>query len=135
MLLRRFAPSASPEQVWQIPARDDKPPFLTSITNASVVGYVYTMYRDRPRKDDDPWWETQVAEWEGHAAEVLDELLVHKRMRPSSAPLVRWAALAQEEPAGPVAVVAAADDASALVPDLVPQRRLPRQAPEDLQLH
>lgn len=81
MLLRRFADPASPEQVWQIPARGDKPPFVTSIENASVVGYFYTMYRDRPQKGDDPWWEKQLAEWEGRAGEVLHELLVRKRMR------------------------------------------------------
>lgn len=81
MLLSRFADPASAGQVWQASAREDTSPFLTAIENASVVGYFYTMYRDRPRKEDDPWWERELAEWEGRAAAVLDELLVHRRMR------------------------------------------------------
>lgn len=74
MLLRHFAPAAAPEQIWQLRVDSDEDAMLVKIEDAAVVKHYYTMYRDRPSKEDDWFWEDLLAEWEGKAATALRRL-------------------------------------------------------------
>lgn len=74
MLLRGFAPADEPGKVWQIKTSDKSDPVLVSIGNVALIKHFYTMYRDRPSKDADFFWEELLSEWEGRAAGSLRAL-------------------------------------------------------------
>jgi hypothetical protein len=74
MLLRRFAPTATPEQIWQLRVDADDEAMLVGIKDAAVVKHYYTLFRDRPHKLEDWFWEEFLAEWEGNAATALRSL-------------------------------------------------------------
>lgn len=74
MLLRSFAPVGEAKKIWQLRIDDESDPVRTAISNAAVVKNYYTHFRDRLHKEDDLFWETLLAEWEGKAAEALRQL-------------------------------------------------------------
>lgn len=74
MLLRWFATPGDPERIWQLRLGDKSAPVRRAISSTAVVTHYYTHYRDRPRKEDNLFWEELLAEWEGKAAESLRQL-------------------------------------------------------------
>ena len=74
MLLRNFAMPEDGGRIWQARVSDEDDPVSVAIKDAAVIKHFYTHFRDRPHKDDDWFWETLLAEWEGKAATALREL-------------------------------------------------------------
>jgi uncharacterized protein DUF4238 len=74
MLLRWFAVPEDPERIWQLRVDDKSEPVRRAISKTAVVTHYYTHYRDRPRKEDDLFWEVILSELEGRAAESLRQL-------------------------------------------------------------
>lgn len=57
MLLRWFAAPEDPERIWQLRVDDKSEPIRRLISKTAVVTHYYTHYRDRPRKEDNLFWE------------------------------------------------------------------------------
>lgn len=74
MLLRWFATPEDGDRIWQLGLDGHSAPVRRAIRKTAVVTNYYTHFRDRPRKDDDFFWEELFAEWEGRAAAALREL-------------------------------------------------------------
>jgi hypothetical protein len=75
MLLRGFTASdETSEKVWCISRDGSDEPRLVDVGNIALVKHFYTMYRDRPNKEADVFWEKLLGEWEGRASESLRAL-------------------------------------------------------------
>lgn len=75
MLLRGFAASVKDsKKVWCISRDGSGEPRLVDVGNVALVKHFYTMYRDRPNREADVFWEGLLGEWEGRASGSLRAL-------------------------------------------------------------
>jgi hypothetical protein len=74
MLLRGFAPADDPDRVWQVRIDDESEPVRVAPKKTAVVTHYYTLFRDRPHKDDNWFWEDLFADWEDKAATAIRDL-------------------------------------------------------------